>query len=162
MNDTTRSVIVPLLLTVLREAFEGPPGPWTYFSDSGPGSGVLGTIGGLSAADASRPGGPGGTTIAGHVHHVCASLALTTRELRGETTSRDRSRSWTVLEVDEGAWTALQAELRSEYGRVVAAVVARAVWDEDALGAAVGAVAHAAYHLGAIRQRLGAGRAGAA
>ncbi len=155
MNDLSRAVIVPLLLRVLREAFQGPPGPWTYFSDAGPGTGLLGTIGGLSAADASREGGPGRTTIAGHVRHVCASLALTTRELRGEETSRDRSQSWTVLEVEDAAWVALRAELRSEYERVVVAVGARTDWDEDALGAAIGAVAHAAYHLGAIRQRLG-------
>lgn len=154
MNDLPRAVIVPVLLRELREAFQGPPGPWTYFSDAGPGTGLLGTIGGLSAADASREGGPGRTTIAGHVRHVCASLALTTRELRGEEVSRDRSRSWTVLEVDDGTWAALRAELHREYETVVVAVGARADWDEDALGAAIGAVAHAAYHLGAIRQRL--------
>lgn len=154
MNDTPRAETVPLLSRLLREAFEGPPGPWTYFSDMGPGTGLLGTIGGLSAAEASREGGPRRTTIAGHVHHVCASLALTTRELRGEETSRDRSQSWNVLAVDDGAWAALRAELRSEYERVVVAVGTRAVWDEEALGAAIGAVAHAAYHLGAIRQRI--------
>jgi hypothetical protein len=27
-------------------------------------------------------------------------------------------------------------------------------WDEDSLGDAIGAIAHTAYHLGAIRQRL--------
>ena len=50
MNDTSRAVTMPLLLRILREAFEGPPGPWTYFSDTGPGAGLLGTIGGMSAA----------------------------------------------------------------------------------------------------------------
>ena len=154
MNETSRAVTMPPLLSVLREAFEGPPGPWTYFSDTGPSAGLLGTIGGMSAADASRAGGPGHTTIAGHVHHVRASLALTARELRGEETSRDRSSSWTVSVVDDAGWVALRAGLRSEYGSVVAAVRTRAVWDEDALGAAIGAAAHAAYHLGAIRQRL--------
>ena len=33
-------------------------------------------------------------------------------------------------------------------------IQSRMDWDEDGLGAAAGAVAHAAYHLGAIRQRL--------
>jgi hypothetical protein len=159
MNDTSRAVTMPLLVRVLREAFEGPPGPWTYFSDTGPGVGLLGTIGGMSAAEASREGGPGRTTVAGHVHHVCASLALTTRELRGEDTSRDRSQSWTVSVVDDAGWDALRAELRKEYEIVVGAVRTRADWDEDALGAAIGAVAHAAYHLGAIRQRLEPARA---
>ena len=48
----------------------------------------------------------------------------------------------------------LQARLRREYDSLVVAVETHAVWDEDALGAAFGAVAHTAYHLGAIRQRL--------
>jgi hypothetical protein len=30
----------------------------------------------------------------------------------------------------------------------------RSTWDEDAIGTAFGAIAHTAYHLGAIRQRL--------
>src|ERR1041385_6641533 len=62
------AVTVSLLIRMLREAFEGPPGPWTYFIDTSRGTGVFATIGGLSAAAASRPGGPAGTTIAGHVH----------------------------------------------------------------------------------------------
>jgi len=139
---------------MLREAFEGPPGPWTYFTDTSAGTGVFGTIGGLSAAAASREGGPGRTTIAGHVHHLTSSVALSTRGLRGEPTSRDRTRSWTVSAVDDPAWAALRARLREEYEGLLVAVETHAQWDEDALGVAIGALAHTAYHLGAIRQRL--------
>jgi hypothetical protein len=154
MTGTPPAVTVSLLIRMLHEAFEGPPGPWTYFTDTSPGTGVFATIGGLSAATASRPGGPGGTTIAGHVHHLSASVALSTQGLRGEPTSRDRSRSWTVSVVDDAAWTALRARLREEYDRLLVAVEMHARWDEDALGVAIGALAHTAYHLGAIRQRL--------
>jgi len=154
VTGTPPAVTVSLLIRMLREAFEGPPGPWTYFTDTSPGTGVFGTIGGLSAAAASRSGGPGGTTIAGHVHHLSASVALSTQGLRGEPTSRDRSRSWTVSVVDDAAWTALRARLREEYDRLLVAVEMHARWDEDALGVAIGALAHTAYHLGAIRQRL--------
>ena len=143
-----------LLTRLLREAFEGPPGPWTYFTDTSPGTGVFATIAGVSAAAASRPGGPRGTTIAGHVHHLTSSVALSTKGLRGEATSRDRSRSWSVSVVDDAAWAALRARLREEYDRLVVAVEMHAHWDEDAMGVAIGAVAHTAYHLGAIRQRL--------
>src|SRR3989442_786517 len=76
MTGTPPAVTVSLLTRMLREAFEGPPGPWTYFTDTSPGTGVFGTIGGLSAAAASQEGGPGHTTIAGHVHHLSSSLAL--------------------------------------------------------------------------------------
>jgi hypothetical protein len=154
MTGTPPVVTVGLLTRMLREAFEGPPGPWTYFTDTSPGTGVFGTIDGLSAGEASREGGPGRTTIAGHVHHMTSSVALSTRSLRGEPTSRDRSHTWTVSAVDAAAWAALRARLRDEYERLLVAVEMHARWDEDALGVAIGALAHTAYHLGAIRQRL--------
>jgi len=154
MTGTPPAVIVSLLTRMLREAFEGPPGPWTYFTDTAPGTGIFGTIGGVSAAEASRQGGPGHTTIAGHVHHLSASVALSTRGLRGESAARDRSRSWTVSAVDDTGWADVRARLRREYDGLLVAVETHARWDEDALGVAIGAIAHAAYHLGAIRQRL--------
>ena len=53
MSDVPPVVIASLLTRILREAFEGPPGPWTYFTDASAMAGVFGTIGGLSAADAT-------------------------------------------------------------------------------------------------------------
>src|SRR6059036_2894900 len=134
MTGTPPAVTVSLLTRMLREAFEGPPGPWTYFTDTTPATGVFGTISELTAAQASTLGGPGRTTIAGHVHHLSSSIALSTQELRGESPSRDRSRSWTVSTVGEAEWTALRARLRDEYERLMMAVKTRALWDEDALG----------------------------
>jgi hypothetical protein len=154
MTATPAAVTVGLLRRLLLEAFEGPPGPWTYFTDTTPGTGVFATIGALTADQASAPGGPGRSTIAGHVHHVCSSIVLSAQGLRGEQASRDRSMSWTVSTVDEAEWAALRARLRDEYQRLVVAVETRTQWDEDSLGLAMGAIAHTAYHLGAIRQRL--------
>lgn len=154
MTGTSPAVMVSLLTRMLREAFEGPPGPWTYFTDTAAGTGVFGTIAALTASQASQAGGPGHTTIAGHVHHLSSSLALTIRGLRGESASRDRSGTWTVSVVDDAAWKALQGTLRREYESLRMTVETHAMWDEDALGAASGAIAHTAYHLGAIRQRL--------
>ena len=147
---------VGLLMRLLREAFDGPPGPWTYFTDTLPGSGLFGTIDGLSASQASRVGGPGRTTIAGHMQHLSSSVALATRGLLGESASRDRSRSWTVATVSDAEWAAVRARLRDEYQKLLVAVETHAAWDEDAMGTAMGAIAHAAYHLGAVRQRLAA------
>jgi len=147
---------VGLLTRMLREAFEGPPGPWTYFTDTSPGSGLFATIDGLSAAQASHVGGPGRTTIAAHIQHLSASVALSTRGLRGESPSRDRSGSWTVATVDDAEWAAVRAQLRDAYQQLLVAVETHVRWDEDALGTAMGAIAHAAYHLGAVRQRLSA------
>ncbi|HVH66707.1 MAG TPA: DinB family protein [Gemmatimonadales bacterium] len=154
MTGTPPAVTVGVLMRMLREAFEGSPGPWTYFTDTAGGTGLFETIEGMTAAQVSRKGGPGDTTIAGHLHHISSSLALTTRALRSEPASRDRSRSWTVSIVEDAAWAALRAELRREYESLRVAVEMRVVWDEEALGTACGAIAHTAYHLGAIRQRL--------
>jgi len=139
---------------MFREAFEGPPGPWTYFTDTRAGTGVLGTVTALTSAEASESGGPSGSTIAGHVQHLVSSLALTARSLRGQQASRDRSHTWNVSVVDDAAWSKLRAELKREYENVLVAVGTHADWDEDALGVAIGGIAHTSYHLGAIRQRL--------
>jgi hypothetical protein len=161
MNGTPPAVTMSLLTRMLREAFEGPPGPWTYFTDTLPGTGLFATLSRLSAADASREGGPGHTTIAGHVHHLSASVALSTRALRGEPSARGRSGTWTASTVDAAGWEALQARLREEYERLFVTVETQARWDEESLGVAMGAIAHAAYHLGAIRQRIPVPAAGA-
>ncbi len=139
MTGTPPAVTVSLLTRMLREAFEGPPGPWTYFTDTSPATGVFGTIDGLSAADASHEAGPGRTTIAGHVHHLTVSVALSTKGLRGESASRDRSGSWTVSTVDDAEWAAVRARLREQYETLLVAVETHTRWDEDALGVAIGA-----------------------
>src|SRR5947209_18544214 len=112
MTGTPPAVTVSLLTRMLVEAFEGPPGPWTYFTDASPGTGMFATLGGLSAAQASQPGGPGHSTVAGHIHHDRASLALSPRGLRGEETSRDRRRSWTVDTVDHAGSSAMREHVR--------------------------------------------------
>jgi hypothetical protein len=154
MSNVPPAVIAELLTRIAREAFDGPPGPWTYFTDTSAAAGVFGTISGLSAAEASRAAGAAGSTIAGHVNHVCSSLALTTRALSGARAARDRSTSWTVTAVDAGQWSDLQKRLRREYDALLVALETHATWDEDTLGVAIGAIAHTAYHLGAMRQRL--------
>src|SRR2546426_9882610 len=111
MTGTPPAVTVSLVTRMLREAFEGPPGPWTYFTDTSPGTGAFGTIDGLSVAQASQAGGPGNTTIAGNIYHLSACLALSSRGLRGESTSRERGGSWTVAAVSVSGWDALRDRL---------------------------------------------------
>jgi hypothetical protein len=88
------------------------------------------------------------------VQHLCSSLALTTRSLRGGPAERDRSTSWTVAVVDRAQWSDLQARLRNEFGALRVAIETHTAWGEDTMGDAIGVIAHTAYHLGAIRQRL--------
>jgi nitroreductase len=154
MPDSVTSVILMQCTRILKEAFEGPPGPWSYFTDRSPEAGLLGTIDRLTAAAASRPSGSGRSTIAGHVQHLVASLSLSVRWMQGQPIARDRTQSWTVYVVDDAAWVKLRQELRRAYESLYIAIETERDWDEDALGGAMGAIAHAAYHLGAIRQRL--------
>ncbi|HEV2132166.1 MAG TPA: DinB family protein [Longimicrobiaceae bacterium] len=151
------NTIVNQLLAVLREGFEGPPQQWSYFTDSGPEAGMFGTIAGLSAAEASQPFGPHGTTIAAHVHHMCFALEVSSAWIQGDRSRRDWSESWRVTTVDEGEWEQLRAKLRRRYAELVRMIETADLSDELTFGGAVGAVAHAAYHLGAIRQKVAPG-----
>jgi len=153
------AVIVHQLRDVLREAFEGSPHTWTYFTDSGPGGGIFGTIGGIDAATASKPFGASGTTIASHVHHMAFSAEASTAWIRGDRSPRDWNESWRVTSVSDAEWAELRDRLREQYHELQAAVEDAALASEDSLGGAIGVVAHAAYHLAHIRQRAAGARA---
>jgi hypothetical protein len=151
MAEIRTSEAVKQLLTVLRETYEGPQADWTYFIDNKPGAGALGTLEGLSAEQASRPVGT--TTIASHAHHLAFSTAVAAAYVRGDRSPVDWDQSWTVKAVDAAQWTALKQRLRRDYDELVKAVESKALSSDEAFGGALGAIAHAAYHLGAIRQK---------
>ena len=146
--------IVPAILTLLRETFEGPSGPSTYYIDNDPSAGFLATLGGLSAAQASKPFGKGGASIAGHAHHAAFHLEMSGAWHPGARAPRDWSRSWSVSTVDEPAWAALRETLRDRFEDLARAIEVEAPAGDERLATTIAAIAHAAYHLGAIRQRL--------
>jgi hypothetical protein len=154
VNTESGYVVTSELSHVLREAFLGAAGPWTYFTDNRRGGGMLAVIEAITAEEASVPVGPKGTTIAGHVNHVRSSLAGSMILMSHSNASRDRSGNWAVSKVSESEWKRLQQDLRVQFESALKAIQAKMDWDEDALNAALGAITHAAYHLGAIRQRL--------
>src|SRR5690349_16557965 len=84
---------------VLREAFAGPPGPSSYFTDNRRGVGMLATIASISADEASIGAGPDGATIAGHVNHVRVSLAQSIAQVKKEPVPREPGGGWTVTGV---------------------------------------------------------------
>lgn len=154
--STTESASVILL----RETFEGPSGPSTYFIDNDPKAGWLPALDALTAAEASRPTRPGGATIAGHAFHAGFHLEVTSAWLRGDREPRDWAASWEVEMVDEAAWAALRRELRRRYDALLDAVEKEPSANGEELATTIGAIAHAAYHLGAIRQAIAAAHAG--
>ena len=59
-----------------------------------------------------------------------------------------------MTRISDPDWKVLQRQLREQFERSLQAIQTRTDWDEDSLGSALGAIAHVAYHLGAVRQRL--------
>jgi hypothetical protein len=136
---------------LLGEAYEGTTKqPW--FSDSGQGSGLFATLSALNAADASSTT-DGSSGIAAHANHLRWSLGMANALMRGQPASKDWSESWAVKTVDEPAWTQLQADLKHEYERLLE-VLPNGFDPTNPMmvTSGVALVAHAAYHLGAIRQ----------
>jgi hypothetical protein len=167
MNASTieKSALIKAALALCDEAYLGTPDPkaGTWFTDNEPGNGFLGSVEGLSAAEASRPlreGDP--LTIASHVEHLRFSLRLANRSLRGEKAYKDVdwARSWDVRRVEEAEWKALLASLRAEYESLREVIETGDPWEDGStLAGALSLIAHGAWHLGAIRQALGLVRA---
>ena len=73
--------------------------------------------------------------------------------IRGEQPSRDWAESWTVSSVDDAAWLELQSALRLEYETLQTQLELGFNPSNPMMTTAgIALVAHAAYHLVAIRQ----------
>ena len=158
VSTVSTDVAIEQVLAVLAEAFEGPKQSWSYFTDTGAEAGVFGTLAVLDAATASRVWG--GTTIAAHAHHVAFGLAASAAWIAGDHASRDWQESWSVMTVTDAEWRNLQQRLRDRYEELRKAIESDASANVESLGGALAAVAHSAYHLGAIRQKTALSRKG--
>jgi hypothetical protein len=141
------------LSILLTETFGASDSPDAYFLDSGQ-SGLLGTINTLSAEVASAARSPEQSTIASHSAHVLFLLRLFEAYEQGQTPTPNWEGSWSTRVVDDAAWRALRGELQSAYASVAARLQANDAWPEPRVAAAMILVAHCAYHVGEIRQRL--------
>jgi hypothetical protein len=135
---------------LMRETFEGGlPGEGTQYLDGD--SGISRTFEGLTAAQASQPQS-GHPTIAAHARHMNFHLRVTSEWILGDHHARDWKASFEPQTVTDAEWTALLRDL--ETSRLELIRVLRSLEPETLVreGAAMGAIAHLAYHLGAIRQ----------
>lgn len=146
---------VQALTTLLGESYEGvaPDGP-TWYADSGPQGCLLGLLGSLNAAGAARPPGPGRKSVAQHARHIRFHLDATLRFLRGDRSGSNWDESWLVDASSDAAWQKEVAALRRSYEAVRDAAPGLLQDDWLKFASAFGTVAHAAYHMGAIRQIL--------
>jgi len=141
------------LRILLAETFGVADTADAYFLDSGQ-SGLLGTINALSAELASAAPTPEQGTIASHSGHVLFLLRLFDAYEHGQTPTPDWEGSWSTRVVDDAAWQALRDDLQAAYDSVMADVQTNDSWPEPRLAAAMMLVAHCAYHVGEVRQRL--------
>lgn len=153
MTTIPADQLTDLFMEFFAEAYEGRERE-TWFTDGGPTSGLFRTLATVSAAEASAAP-DGGTSIASHIGHLYWVLSLHNRVIQGEPWQPHWDESWKVSEVDEDAWTSLQAGLRSEYDQLRQVIPPNVNWNDPVIARGVMShIPHAAYHLGAIRQLL--------
>ena len=152
MADIGHAEILDQTIAVLREAFEGPAAQWSYFTDNDPDAGLLGSLRDVSAREASRTVGQG--SIASHVNHMCFAVEASRAWIVGDRSPKDWAESWNITAVEDAQWREMIQDLEDGYRALSETIRDGALSSQEAMGAAVAAIAHAAYHLGAIEQKL--------
>lgn len=145
-------VVIEQMLAILQEAMEGPAQPWCYLIDCGPEAGLLRSLAAVPARDANQS--VGNTSIAAQAHHVLFSLTATASWIRGDRTRHDWQETWETEPVDEARWLKLRQDLEKAHQDLGQAIETQAASSLQAMGAALAALAHLGYHLGAIRQKI--------
>jgi hypothetical protein len=148
MDATTQKALIALY----KEAYEGSTEKWTWFTDNEPNSALLGTLSTTSAVDASKPADTSKNSIAAHAIHLLFSLEVALAYIKKEKPSTDWESSWKKQTVTDDEWAKVQTDTRAKYDELVQWLTTNDKWDDDSTHGALGILAHAAYHLGAIRQ----------
>lgn len=155
MEMLPRGMVMEAIGTVLAEAYEGPADPsGTWFVNNAADAGFFPTLDALSADEAARAAGAGRSTVAAHAGHIRFGLEVSRRWVAGDRGPFDWHQSWAVSTVDDAAWAELRAGLRQEYAAFRRALDEVGEWDESRFTGVIGNLAHAAYHLGAVKQMV--------
>jgi hypothetical protein len=119
--------------------------------------GFVETVRAISAEQASKSPGPGRKPIVAHANHVLYGLSLLNRAIAGDPSgyaTADWSLAWKLERVNDDQWQQLVADLDREASAFRQSAGQPREWSEIMLTGSFGAVAHTAYHLGAVRQIL--------
>jgi hypothetical protein len=161
--EPTMSAQIPVkrfkkaLLAALQETFSEVQG---MYLDKG--TTLYETLDGVSAAEASKAISPKSASIAAQVEHVRFYLDVLEDYMR---TGVDKTNNWreiweTVSTVTPDQWEDMKLRLRQSHERVMAMINSYEAWDgKYDIAGALSILVHTAYHLGGIRQALGAIRA---
>lgn len=144
--------IANTLATLFDELVDGPAQEAAYMLNAGD-IGLLRTLDRLTAREASAASATG-ASIAAHVDHLRYGLSLMNQWSSGEDpfAGADWSASWRRTTVSDAEWEGLRNELCRETRRWREVLRAPREVNATELNSIVGAIAHLAYHLGAIRQ----------
>jgi hypothetical protein len=138
-------VFTEVIHALLTEAFDGSSQVW--FSDRN--TGLFSSVQNLNAEQVSKIG------IAAHTEHLRWSLSKVNAMMRGERPEMDWAQSWTLKTVSEPQWQTLLEQLKLEYQFLQTNMPPNPdLNDRMFVTSGVALVAHAAYHLGAIRQMI--------
>jgi len=146
-------------LFVLWEEIVGVPakggGPtWVLDHDTG----WSPSLAALTAAEASRPVVPGGTSIAAQTAHAAYYLETFEAIIENRHERADWPGSFRPATVDEAEWARQRERLFAVADRVGALMRGNPQWRREHVGGAMANLAHLAYHLGSVRQMLRAVR----
>lgn len=141
-------------LVLFRELFEGqiPGADGTMIVEGN--EAIMPILDGLTSEDASRVLAFGVSSVAAHAQHTAYYVSLLNQVVAGNEAPPDWEASWGRAGVSEDEWDAIRARLRSEYQLLITYVEGGRLVPDNKLHAAYlwGQVAHAAFHLGSIRQ----------
>jgi DinB family protein len=146
------------LMACLEETFSGVKG---IYLDKG--TTLYETLDSVSAEEASRAISTNSATIAAQVEHIRFYLDVLDDYMR---TGVDKTNNWreiweTVGAVTPDEWEDMKRRLRESHERVMATINSFETWEgKYDIAGSLSVLVHTAYHLGGIRQALGAIRAG--
>jgi uncharacterized damage-inducible protein DinB len=149
------AILKSACLEIFRESFEGvkPGHQYTWYVQGK--EAILDVLDTLTAEQASRPIAGAKATIGAHANHLCYFLHLFNVNNRGEEEKGDWEGSWKIQQFDEEAWKDVAARTRAEYEEASRWYQSQTTSDtdleKDNAEYMIANIAHAAYHLGAMR-----------
>lgn len=142
-------------IDLLHELMSKPNHPYRMVTDH---DGLVDTLRAVSAAAASArlvPDDPT-STIAAHVGHVAFAFTTWNAWLEGNRAAVDWSASWNHQTVDDRVWHDLRDRLDAGCVTIEATLQTVELDSPEAIGGAMAMLAHLAYHIGAIQQKIAA------
>ncbi len=153
MNRPMREMVEQSVATLLKEILSGSTdrSGWVLNPND---PGLLGSLDGISASEASIVPAERSSSMASHVEHLRFALSLLNAASRGTNpfADADWGAAWRKTEVSDAEWASLKMQLQEEadaWQRNFAGMIDAG---EMELTGTLASVAHLAYHLGAIRQ----------